>query len=104
MWDDGELCGAATSVLCCCVFDVTAVCRSARLSSRPAHGPALGSGANALCVCVIAHANGGSRGPRKDRPVLLTVLHHREGRRWGVVRPGERRAVVCVFKAPRTYT
>ena len=27
-------------------------------------------------VCVIAHANGGSRGPRKDRPVLLTVLHH----------------------------
>ena len=40
------------------------------------------------CVCVIAHANGGSRGPRKDRPVLLTVLHHS----------------VCVFKAPRTYT
>ena len=35
-------------------------------------------------VCVIAHANGGSRGPRKDRPVLLTVLHHRERRRWGV--------------------
>ena len=28
------------------------------------------------CVCVIAHANGGSRGPRKDRPVLLTVLHY----------------------------
>ena len=29
---------------------------------------------SASCVCVIAHANGGSRGPRKDRPVLLTVL------------------------------
>ena len=46
-------------------------------------------------------------GPRKDRPVLLTVLHHIEWRRWGVVRPGERRARrwgidVCVFKAPRT--
>ena len=22
------------------------------------------------CVCVIAHANGGSRGPRKDRPCV----------------------------------
>ena len=30
--------------------------------------------------------------PGRTRPVLLTVLYHRERRRWGVVRPGERRA------------
>ena len=39
-------------------------------------------------------------GPRKDRPVLSTVLHHRERRRWEVVTGearGEARAsCVCV--------
>jgi len=28
-----------------------------------------------MCVCYSSRQNGGSRGPRKDRPVLLTVLH-----------------------------
>ena len=47
------------------------------LAGHVAQAEALGPRVSA-CVCVIAHANGGSRGPRKDRPVLLTVLHHRE--------------------------
>ena len=41
-------------------------------------------------MCGIAHAKTESLGPRKDRPVLLTVLHYRE----------RRRRTVCVFLKP----